>query len=191
MASNDKIDIDIFKMIIQTIAQSKRLDEMTNQLAQLLVSALEIKGSTIFALNPQTDELEALTNFGLSIDYINKGPVMSYQSIGWSSKRKPVVVSDVTKTDLLQYPEDAKKEGIGAIINIPIIFHEKIIGALRLYHHDTWEISDRDIDSLNVISEILGMSLMHTRVLNALQIINDTINDVDPIWLNPDKHGSG
>jgi len=94
----------------------------------------------------------------------------------------------VTKTDLLQYPEDAKKEGIGAIVNVPIIFREKIIGALRLYHHATWEISDRDIDSLNVISEILGMSLMHTRVLNALQIIDNTINEIDPIWLNSDKY---
>jgi transcriptional regulator with GAF, ATPase, and Fis domain len=110
---------------------------------------------------------------------------MSYESIGWSSEKEPVVINDVTKSDLLQYPEDAKKEGISAIINIPIKFRGNIIGALRLYHHDVWEISDRDVDSLNKIAEIFGVALMHTRVENALQSINDTVKDVHAIWLNP------
>ncbi len=185
MANEDKIDIDIFKLWTHVIAKSNGLDETSNQLAQLLVSALGIKGSTIFVLNHKTEELEALTSFGLSINYINKGPVMSYESIGWSSKNETVFINDVTKTDLLQYPEDAEKEGISAIINIPIKFRGNIIGALRLYHHDIWEISDRDVDSLNKIAEIYGVALMHTRVENALQAINNTVKDVHSIWLNP------
>ena len=185
MASEDKIDIDIFKLWTHVIAKSNGLDETSSQLAQLLVSTLGIKGSTIFVLNHKTEELEALTSFGLSINYVNKGPVMSYESIGWSSEKEPVVINDVTKTDLLQYPEDAKKEGISAIINIPIKFRGNIIGALRLYHHDIWEISDRDVDSLNKIAEIYGVALMHTRVENALQAINNTVKDVHSIWLNP------
>lgn len=185
MAIEDKIDIDIFKLWTHVITRSNGLDEITNQLAQLIVSALGIKGSTIFVLNQKTEELEALTSFGLSINYVNKGPVMSYESIGWSSKKEPVVINDVSKTDLLQYPEDAKKEGISAIINIPIKFRGNIIGALRLYHHDSWEISDRDVDSLNKLAEIFGIALMHTRVENALQSINDTVKDVHTIWLSP------
>ena len=86
---------------------------MANHLTQLLVAALEIKGCTIFALNVELDELEVLASFGLSTDYVHKGPVLSDKSIADTFGGKPFVIRDVKNTDKLQYPQDAEKEGIG------------------------------------------------------------------------------
>lgn len=81
MGSEEKINIDIFKVVTRAIAESDNLVIMANHLTQLLVGAMEIKGCTIFVLNPETKELEILASFGLSINYINKGPVLSNKSI--------------------------------------------------------------------------------------------------------------
>ena len=77
MGSEDKINIDIFKAVTRAIAESDNLGIMTNHLTQLLVGALGIKACTLFALNLDTTELEVLASFGLSINYMNKGPVMA------------------------------------------------------------------------------------------------------------------
>ena len=60
MSAEEKIDIDLFKVVFRAIAQSDNLEIMANHLTQLLVAALEIKGCTIFALNVEVDELEVL-----------------------------------------------------------------------------------------------------------------------------------
>lgn len=180
---DNKIDIDVIKLVTRTIARSDNLDTMGNQLTQVLVSAMEIKGATIFALNPDTEELEILASFGLSIAFVNKGPVLAPKSIGWSANREAVVISDVSESDRLQYPDQAKDEGIAAIVSIPVVFHGRIIGALRLYQGEVWEISDPDLDALNVIAENIGMAMMYTRILNALQSVKNTVNDVHTVWL--------
>ena len=67
MVVEEKIDIDIFKVVFRAIAKSDNLEIMANHLTQLLVAALEIKGCTLFALNSETEELEVLASFGLSM----------------------------------------------------------------------------------------------------------------------------
>ena len=178
MSSEDRINIDIFKVVSKAIAESDHLGIMTNHLTQLLVGALGIKACTIFALNPETTELEVLASFGLSISYINKGPVLADKSIGCTLKGEPIVIQDVTTTDQLQYPKEAIAEGIGSMVSHPIMFYGDPIGVLRLYHSEPWDVSKRDLDSLQLLADNVGLAMMYTRLLNALQSIKDTIKEL-------------
>jgi len=184
MVAEDRINMDIFKVVTRAIAASDNLEDMATQLTQLLVGALGIKGSTIFVLNPATEELEALASFGLSINYMNKGPILVKKSIDHQLRGEPTVIGDVSRSDRLQYPDDAKKEGINAIVSLPIRLHGKLIGVLRLYHYEQWDVSERDLDSLMILSENIGLALMYTRLLQALKSIIETVNEVHPIWLD-------
>jgi hypothetical protein len=58
-----------------------------------------------------------------------------------------------------------------------------VIGALRLYHKDVWDVSDRDVDSLMVLAENIGLAMTYTRVLNALKTIRYTVDDIHGIWM--------
>jgi len=187
MSAEEKIDIEIFKVVNRAIAHSDSLDVMTTHLSQLLVGALEIKGCTIFALNRETDELETLASFGLSFNYLNKGPLLSAKSIRDTIQGKPIVINDISNTNLLQYPDNAKKEGIRAIVSVPIEFYGKVIGEVRLYHHEVWKISERDLDSLLVLAENIGLAMTYTRLLNALQTVKDTVNEIHGVWLAPGR----
>ena len=181
MPDKEIIDIDLFKVVFRAMAQSDDLEIMANHLTQLLVAALEIKGCNIFAVNPETEELEVLASSGLSMKYLNKGPLFTGKSISANLKGEPVVIRDVNQTNRLQYPDDAKNEGIGAIVSVPIIFNDKVIGALRLYHRVAWEISEKDIDSLLILAQNIGLAMTYTRILNALQTIRSTVVDMLPI----------
>jgi len=185
MAIKDIMELDIFKIITRSVTESNNLETMSNQSAQLLVGTLGIKASAIFALNPETEELEHLASFGLSVDYLNKGPIQIGKSKGWTSRKEPIAIKDVTKSDMLQYPEQAVQEGIMAIVSVPILFSGRVIGLLRLYHHDRWDISKNDLDTLSVLAEIIGMAMMYSRIRSALHSVKDTVSEVHSVWLEP------
>ncbi len=183
MAAEDRINIDIYKVVTRAIAASNNLEDMAAQLTHLLVGALGIKGCTIFVLNPDTEELEALASFGLSINYMNKGPVLVKKSLDHQLRGEPVVIRDVATSDRLQYPKDAQKEGIRAIISLPVKLQGRLIGVLRLYHHETWDVSERDLDSLIVFTENIGLALMYIRLLQAIKSVKETVSEIHPVWL--------
>ena len=183
MAVQSKIDLEIFQLVFEVITKSENADTMANQLTQVLVGALGIKGAAIFVLNPELEELEILASFGLSINYVNKGPILVDKSIKLSSNREPVIISDVTASDRLQYPEKAKEEDIRSIVSLPITLHGKIVGALRLYSLQVWDISERDIEHLQVIAQNIGVALMYFRLANAVLSVKETITEVHSVWL--------
>ena len=186
MSNNAKITIETFKTVTKAIAQSANLDIMTNHLTQLLVTALDIKGCAIYVLDLETKQLEILASFGLSPKYLTKGPLFADKSIAASLKSEPVIVPDVSSDKNLQYPDAAKKEGIAAILSIPIRFLNEILGELRLYHYEVWHISDEDLDSLHLLAENIGLAMTYTSLLNALTTISEVIHTALPVTLIPE-----
>ena len=178
MSANDRLDAELFKIVSRAIGESDNLEIMANHLSQLLVAALEIKGCAIFILNPATKELERIANFGLSMKFLSKGPVLADQSVGGILQGESVIIKDVFKEGKLQYPDDVKAEGIGAILSIPIVFRGEVLGDVRLYHSEVWDISDRDLDLLHLLVEDIGLAMSYTRLLNAMQAINDILKDM-------------
>ena len=178
MGGTDKIDVEIFKVIGKAIAASDNLEIMATHLCQLLVAALDIKGSALFVLNPSTKELELLASVGLSVSYQSKGPVMADKSMSGFLEGKSVVIRDIANDQSLQYPEEAKREGISAMVSIPVILSSELLGVMRLYHYEIWDISDQDMDSLRLLAEHIGLAMKYVRLLNATRVISETLREL-------------
>lgn len=186
MASENRINIDIFKAVTGSVAHSEDLDVMTNHLAQLLTASLDIKGCAIFVLNAITEELEILASFGLSAKYLTKGPLNTPKSINETFQGNPVVISDISKKNKsLQYPEEARKEGIAAIVSLPIIHLGEVVGVLRLYHYETWLVSDQDLESLQILAGIVGLAMTYTRFHNTVHAIAEVLGHTFQVELTP------
>ena len=183
MQGKDQIDIQLLKLVSRAMAESDDLEIMTTHLTQLLVSALAVKGCAIFVLNPQSDELEIMASFGLSIEYMNKGPVIFNKSISGQPKGEPIVISDVSASSLLQYPQFAESEGIQAIVSLPIQFKGRIIGALRLYQSHTWQPGEPDLEYLALLADNIGMAMMASRLLHAIQSVKASVDTIHAVWL--------
>ena len=178
MAPEAKITIQTFKAVTKAIAESENLEMVTNCLAQLLVSVLDIKGCAIYILDRQSKELEIMASFGLRPKYLSKGPISADKSLAANLLGEPVIVTNVLKDENIQYPDEAKQEGIVSIISIPIIFIGEIIGAMRLYHYEEWDVSEEDLDSLQVLAENVGLAMSYTSLSNAVYAINEVIQSV-------------
>lgn len=183
MTEQNTINLEIYKLLVHTISEAEELALMANQLTQIMVGALGIKGAAVYILDPEREELELLASAGLSIDYVHKGPILVDKSIKIASNREPVVISDTETSDKLQYPDKARDEGVRAIISHPIIMRGKIIGSLRLYHSVQWELSPEEMAFVEVLSQNIAVALMYFRVANAILNVKETVNDIHPVWL--------
>ena len=108
----------------------------------------------------------------------NNDGTFTDKSISSALHGTPVIIKDIAEDDRLQYPEEAGKEGIRAILSIPILFSGETLGVLRLYHHEVWDITEQDCESLLILAEHIGLSLQYTRLLNALRTINEAVRNL-------------
>ncbi len=132
--------------------------------------ALKVKGCTLFLFNPKTNELNIAGSYGLSEEYLNKGPISSLKSISESLQDgEPVAIYDVTDDPRIQYPEAANQEGISSILSSPIFIGEKLLGALRVYTTDPWEFELGDVSFVQAVAQVVGMALEMCRVRKGLK----------------------
>ena len=108
--------------ITKVISHSKDPEEVVLLTADAIKTALDVKGCTIFLINRESNNLEIAASFGLSDEYLNKGPLSALKSIAQSLEDGPVAIYDVTDDPRIQYSEAAKAEGITATSPLPDAF---------------------------------------------------------------------
>ena len=132
--------------------------------------ALNVKGCTLFLFSAMSDELKLAGSYGLSDEYLDKGPVSSLRSIASSLQDgQPVAIFDVTDDPRIQYPEAASQEGISSILSVPIIIGDKIIGCMRVYTSDPWEFTLGDVNFVQAVAQVVGMALEMCRINKGLK----------------------
>jgi GAF domain-containing protein len=132
--------------------------------------ALGVKGCALFLFSEASDELKLAGSFGLSTEYLNKGPVSSLRSIAIAlGDRQPVAIYDVTDDPRIQYPEAAVAEGIASILSAPIIIGDALFGCLRVYTGDPWEFTLNDVNFIQAVAQVVGMALEMCRVNKGLE----------------------
>ena len=99
--------------ITKAIANSRDPEDVVWLIVESIKTALGAKGCALLLFNRKTDELEVAASHGLSKEYLSKGPLSSTRSIANSLKDGPVAIYDVTDDPRIQYPEEARREGIG------------------------------------------------------------------------------
>jgi GAF domain-containing protein len=155
--------------ITKAIAMSRDPEEVTLLIVESVKTALEAKGCALFLFNRKTDELEVAASYGLSDEYVNKGPLSAMRSIADSLKDGPVAITDVMDDPRIQYPEEAKKEGISSILSVPIVVRQNPIGALRVYSAEPWEKTLEQVNLAQAVAQIAGMALEMSRLYKGLK----------------------
>ena len=145
--------------ITKAISHSRDPEEVVLMTVESIKTALETKGCTVFLIDRKTNELEVAASYGLTDEYIHKGPVSALSSISESLKEGPVAIYDVTDDPRIQYPDEARKEGIASILSVPIVARGDLIGALRVYTSEPWEFTLEDVNFVQAMADMTGMAI--------------------------------
>ena len=139
------------------MSQSRDPEEIVHLTVKSIKDTLDIKGCALFLVNAKTNELEVAASYGLSEEYLNKGPVSRLRSIAQSLDDGPVAIFDVSDDPRIQYPEAAEAEGIASILSVPISVGGKVIGAMRVYTAQPWEFTLEDVNFVQALAQMAGL----------------------------------
>ncbi len=155
--------------VTKAISHSKDPEEVVLITVESIKTGLGAKGCTVFLINRKTNELEVAASYGLSDEYINKGPLSALHSIAQSLEEGPVAIYDVTDDPRIQYPSEAEKEGITSILSVPIVAGGHLIGALRVYTAEPWEFTLEDVNFVQAMAYMTGMAIDMARHYKGLK----------------------
>jgi len=175
------INYETLLKVTKGISHSKDPEEIALMTVDSIKTALNTKGCSLFLINRKTNELELAASFGLSDEYLNKGPISAMHSIAQSLDEGPVAIFDVMDDPRIQYPEEANKEGIASILSVPIVVGEHLIGAMRVYTAEPWEFTLKDVNFVQALAQIAGMSVNMARYAKGLKSSIDVLKTMKEV----------
>jgi predicted Fe-Mo cluster-binding NifX family protein len=163
------INYETLVRITKAISTIQDPEEIVLITVEGVTHALNVKGCALFLFSEKSSELRLAGYYGLSDEYVDKGPISAIRSIASSLQdRQPVAIFDVSDDPRIQYPEAAIKEGIASILSAPIIIGDQLVGSMRVYTAEPWEFTLTDVNFVQAVAQVVGMALEMCRVNKGL-----------------------
>ncbi len=144
----------------KAIKSSLDLKEILSLACKSVVRLLKLKGSALYVFHKKDQSLELMASTGLSQEYLSKGVVMANQSVSEVLKSdKPLLIGQSDFDARLQYPQEARKEGIVAILSVPLKVKDTMLGVMRLYSGDRSSFHEDEMEILLKFAEQSGRAI--------------------------------
>lgn len=164
MKETDHTYFSAFMNITKAITSSLEIEAVLQRIVKSTCETTGSKACSLMLLDEEGKGLEVKAAYGLSRDYISKGPLFADRSIFETLKGEPVIIEDASCDPRVQYPLEAKQEGIVSIISLPIIHKERVIGVLRLYTSVPCRFTEDDIHFLRAIAMQSGLAIQNAKI---------------------------
>jgi len=186
MTSKERLYLLSFQELSRAVSSTLSVKEVMELIVRKMTEVMGLKGCTIRMVDPKTNTLKLMASVGISDKYLNKGPVDLDKSIAEALSGRPVAIYDATADPRVQYPQEAKEEGIATLVAIPIMVKGKVIGVMRLLTAAPREFLMDEIDFACSIAELGGQAIVNAQMyedrvkelefLKALQQVAKAIN---------------
>jgi GAF domain-containing protein len=138
--------------------------------------ALNARGSILRVLNLKTGELELSAAYGLSARYLSKGHVSSTKVIQeFCEENRAIIIKDLETDPRVQYPKEAKEEGIRMMVDLPLYMGQNVVGILRIFFEKKREFSEEELDFAVAIAEQCALAIDKARLIEKQQIQYDNL----------------
>lgn len=157
--------------VVTVINSSLDPDVVLTKVAEQTASTMHCKACTIRLLDDAGEVLLASAAYGLSPDYMRKGPVEVSKS-GMDSEvlsGKTIHLRDATSDGRFQYPEAARKEGLISVLSTPLMVDGRAIGLLRVYSDTARDFSCDEQTFIEAVSSVSALAIQNARMHEALR----------------------
>jgi signal transduction protein with GAF and PtsI domain len=166
-ASKEGIYWRSFQGIAKALSSHLGVNQVLETIVREITQSMNLKGASIRLVNPKTNTLELAASVGLSEKYLQKGPVDLDKSVAEALTGRPVAIFDAANDPRMQYPEEAKEEGIASMVAIPMMFRGKVTGVMRLTTAEPREFTLDEVDFASAVAELGAQLVSNARVFEA------------------------
>jgi len=170
----------LFHDLADSINSSLDIKQIFHILTADIAEAFGMKGVNVRLLNKESDTLELVASYGLSEEFLNKGPVSADKSVAQALKGETVIIMDATTDERVQYRAAMKKEGIVSMVCVSIQSGDDIIGVMRMYSSVERKFPEDMVILLEALAHQGGIAIQNASMYLMLQ--DDMKNLEEEIW---------
>jgi len=167
--------LELFIDVCKVINSSLDLKEVLILITKNIVKLMNVKACTIFLLDKSRNKLEVSASYGLSEAYRRKGPLDADKSIAETLDGKIVLIHDTSNDPRVQYPEEAKREGIASLLSVPMTVKGQILGVLRIYTSEQQDFSDDEYKMISGLADMGGIAIDNARMYDHLKADHESL----------------
>jgi len=167
--------LELFIDVCKVINSSLDLKEVLILITKNIVKLMNVKACTIFLLDKSRNKLEVSASYGLSEAYLRKGPLDADKSIAETLDGKIVLIHDTSNDPRVQYPEEAKREGIASLLSVPMTVKGQILGVLRIYTSEQQDFSDDEYKMISGLADMGGIAIDNARMYDHLKADHESL----------------
>jgi GAF domain-containing protein len=167
-----------FRSITRLLSNHSELLVLINQMVEGICRTFEVQGASIMLYDEGEKQLFNVGSFGISEQYLLKGPVFVNEQYSSFFTGEPILIEDLQHDPRILYPEEANKENLHSMLSIPIKSRGTITGIIRLYHSEPIHLHDEDVESISVLAELLGLVIENHGLLNFLEEVKTAMRNL-------------
>jgi signal transduction histidine kinase len=159
----------------RTVGSTLDLPQVLNLLVKSAAHAMDVRACSIRLLDKSGQMLEPVAVFGLSQAYLDKGPVQvdSNPLAQQVMEGKIVNLPDAPNSSLIQYPEEARQEGIRSILSAPLVGKSGPLGILRAYAVEPNRFTHEDEEFLAAIAAQGSIAIENAMSYKAVEELDE------------------
>lgn len=176
-------DYDFFNAFVKlsrAVSSTLELEEILNIIVQESTKLTSAKGASVRLLKKKTEKLETIVSWGLSAEYLNKG-ILYRTNIPEIERGEYVIIENVPDSDLIEYPDEARKEGIKTIAGFPMIVKGTTIGSLRLFFSADRNFTGEETEFLQTAADHVALVIENARLYETVKRQYDRLME-ETIW---------
>ena len=159
------VQFDTLVKVSRSITSEKYLDEILNLIVLVTAEMLNSKICSIMLLDARGAELSIKATQSLSEEY-KKKPNLKVDSslLGEVVKtRRPLIVEDVRREKRYLYRELAVKEGLIAMLAVPMVVKDKAVGVINVYMTEAHDFTEDEVAVLQMVANQAAVAVENTR----------------------------
>ena len=140
-----------------------------------LVDLLGTRAAALYRYDPDTGGLRQLAAYGAGADVVGGVDFRAGEGVpGWAiAERKIVTTPDVLREPRVSLSPEVRervaRHGIGAVVGVPLLTRESIVGALALGDRRGREFSADELQALQAFADQTALALENARLYAAAQ----------------------
>jgi len=150
------------------LADARDLQKVLQRTVELVCEIMEAKACSIRLIDHEHDELVTKAVYNLSPQYLAKGPIrLSISGIDHVAlgPKGFEYVRNMGDDARVQYPAEAKREGVVSLLSAGMRYKGKSIGVVRVYMDTETLFTQFQIDLLRAIAAQAAAAIENTRLL--------------------------
>ena len=169
--------------VSQAINSTLNLDDALNVITRETCLLMRGKMCSLRLLDDSRQWLELRASHGGGEAYLRLQRLNAEESFHGVvvRRKKPLQIENVQVSSRYQHVEVARREGLMALLSVPLIFAGQAIGTLSIYYGQPYSFSNEEIRILSALAELSAIAIEKARLYERIVDVEEQMRQNDKL----------